>query len=146
MHHFSIKYGLRCKDSLIPQSSGSVGFCGLSSFDIIPREFYCYLLHFTPPLPPCNEVTVSNIVLPVDTVCSYYGSMHVFCSWSCFFFSFLQNLECSGTFRTLTFFFGRRNLNSSLCCLETKLTAAYSSRAEKTKSRHTAIQMSMAFT
>lgn len=35
---------------------------------------------------------------------------------------------------------------SSLCCRETKLTAAYSNRAEKTKSKHTAIQISIAFT
>lgn len=47
---------------------------------------------------------------------------------------------------TLVFFLLLRNLRSSLCCLETKFTAAYSSSAEKTKSRHTAIQMSMAFT
>lgn len=37
-------------------------------------------------------------------------------------------------------------LKNSLCWRETKLTAAYSSSAAKTKSRHTAIQMSMAFT
>lgn len=38
------------------------------------------------------------------------------------------------------------SLMNSLCCLETKLTAAYSSRAANTNRRHTAIQMSMAFT
>ncbi|TNN86712.1 hypothetical protein EYF80_002895 [Liparis tanakae] len=37
-------------------------------------------------------------------------------------------------------------LKNSLCCRETKLTAAYSSSAANTKRRHTAIQMSMAFT
>lgn len=37
-------------------------------------------------------------------------------------------------------------LKNSLCWRETKLTAAYSSSAANTKSRHTAIQMSMAFT
>lgn len=40
----------------------------------------------------------------------------------------------------------RLNRSSSLCCLDTKLTAAYSNSAEKTKRRHTAIQMSMALT
>lgn len=40
----------------------------------------------------------------------------------------------------------RRRRMNSLCCRDTKLTAAYSSRAAKTKSRQTAIQMSMAFT
>ncbi len=39
-----------------------------------------------------------------------------------------------------------RSLMNSLCCLETKLTAAYSSSAANTNSRQTAIQMSMAFT
>lgn len=38
------------------------------------------------------------------------------------------------------------SLMNSLCCLETKFTAAYSSRAANTNRRHTAIQMSMAFT
>lgn len=38
------------------------------------------------------------------------------------------------------------NLSSSLCCRDTKLTAAYSRSAENTNSKHTAIQMSMAFT
>lgn len=38
------------------------------------------------------------------------------------------------------------SLMSSLCCRETKLTAAYSSRAANTNRRHTAIQISMAFT
>lgn len=39
-----------------------------------------------------------------------------------------------------------RSLMNSLCCLETKLTAAYSNNAANTNSRQTAIQMSMAFT
>lgn len=39
-----------------------------------------------------------------------------------------------------------RSLMNSLCCLETKLTAAYSNSAANTNSRQTAIQMSMAFT
>lgn len=47
---------------------------------------------------------------------------------------------------TLLFFLLRRNRRSSLCCLDTKFTAAYSKSAENTKSRHTAIQMSMALT
>lgn len=47
---------------------------------------------------------------------------------------------------TLLFFLLRRNRRSSLCCLDTKFTAAYSRSAENTKSRHTAIQMSMALT
>lgn len=40
----------------------------------------------------------------------------------------------------------RRKRSSSLCWRAMKLTAAYSSSAEKTKSRQTAIQMSMALT
>ncbi len=44
------------------------------------------------------------------------------------------------------FFLFRRNRKSSLCCRETKLTAAYSNRAEKTNNKHTAIQISIAFT
>jgi len=47
---------------------------------------------------------------------------------------------------TLFFFLLRRNRRSSLCCLDTKFTAAYSKSAENTKSRHTAIQMSIALT
>lgn len=39
-----------------------------------------------------------------------------------------------------------RSLRNSLCCLDTKFTAAYSSNAANTKRRHTAIQMSIAFT
>lgn len=47
---------------------------------------------------------------------------------------------------TLSFFLLRRNRRSSLCCLDTKLTAAYSNNAEKTNSRQTAIQISIALT
>lgn len=39
-----------------------------------------------------------------------------------------------------------RSRRNSLCCLETKFTAAYSSKAANTNRRHTAIQMSMALT
>lgn len=39
-----------------------------------------------------------------------------------------------------------RRRRNSLCCLETKFTAAYSSKAANTNRRHTAIQMSIAFT
>lgn len=49
-------------------------------------------------------------------------------------------------YKTFSFFLLRRNRRSSLCCLDTKLTAAYSNNAEKTKSRQTAIQISIAFT
>lgn len=55
-------------------------------------------------------------------------------------------VQCVGLFCTLLLFLCRLKRSSSLCCLDTKLTAAYSSSAEKTKRRHTAIQMSMAFT
>ena len=48
---------------------------------------------------------------------------------------------------TLWFLFCLRlRRRNSFCCLETKLTPAYSSNAANTKSRHTAIQISMAFT
>lgn len=53
-------------------------------------------------------------------------------------------LFCVCTFRFLLCFRFKRR--SSFCCLETKLTPAYSSKAAKTNSRHTAIQMSIAFT
>lgn len=56
-------------------------------------------------------------------------------------------VQCVGRFGTLLLFLlCRLKRSSSLCCLDTKLTAAYSSSAEKTKRRHTAIQISMAFT
>lgn len=50
--------------------------------------------------------------------------------------------------RVFTFMCRRLRLkrSSSLCWRAMKLTAAYSSRAENTKSRQTAIQISMAFT
>lgn len=51
-----------------------------------------------------------------------------------------------GPSSTFVLLLWRLKRSSSLCCLDTKLTAAYSSSAEKTKRRHTAIQMSMAFT
>lgn len=56
-------------------------------------------------------------------------------------------VQCVGLFCTLLLFLlCRLKRSSSLCCLDTKLTAAYSSSAEKTNRRHTAIQISMAFT
>lgn len=57
-----------------------------------------------------------------------------------------EQMSERGTLTILCRRWRRRRRMNSLCWRDTKLTAAYSSRAANTKSRHTAIQMSMAFT
>lgn len=105
---------------------------------------WIYAIHSpcSDPLPIVNFVLCCHFIYIATSSCSMFTKLTLYPGITQ---SDPSEAVNSVTF-TLLFFLLRRNRRSSLCCLDTKFTAAYSKSAENTKSRHTAIQMSMALT
>lgn len=126
-----------------------------SSSHAVPVSYTLQWQHVTTRRQPQIRVTDTNsdcvytqTVHPSLCVCaSLCASTHhrgVVCLWPDH--TLMQRRLYCFVCTLLLFLWWRLNRSSSLCCRDTKLTAAYSNSAEKTKSRHTAIQMSMALT